>query len=214
MRLLFAVLISLVLSALPAAAGPVVTVLSDSDNVYFHSGSYVLGWEFLVASPVQVTSLGFWDYLGDGFHTVTGGPASVDVGIWSADQTLLVSTTVAGTDSISNVLPDGSGFRFDSLTSPYTLQPGTYYIGGTNNSTESYVFYPGSSVSYDPAVTWLSGQYAYSDTLVFPGTTDCCTPAGWFGPNFTIGSDAVPEPGTGVLCVGAGLWLVWRRRRR
>jgi hypothetical protein len=214
MRLLFVVLISLVLSALPAAAGPVVTVLSDSGNVYFHSGSYVLGWEFIVASPVQVTSLGFWDYLGDGFHTVTGGPASVDVGIWSADQTLLVSTTVAGTDSISNVLSDGSGFRFDSLTSPYTLQPGTYYIGGTNNSTESYVFYPGSSVSYDPAVTWLSGQYAYSDTLVFPGTTDCCTPAGWFGPNFTIGSDAVPEPGTGVLCVGAGLWLVWRKRRR
>jgi hypothetical protein len=214
MRLLFAVLISFVLLALPAAAGPVVTVLSDSGNVYSHSGSYVLGWEFSVGSPVQVTSLGFWDYLGDGFHTVTGGPASVDVGIWSADQTLLVSTTVAGTDSISNVLPDGSGFRFDSLTSPYTLQPGTYYIGGTNNSTESYVFYPGSSVSYDPAVTWLSGQYAYSGTLVFPGTSDCCTPAGWFGPNFTIGSDTVPEPGTGALFVGAGLWLAWLKRRR
>jgi len=202
----------LVLAALPAAAGTAVTVLSDSNAVYFN-GAYTLGWEFSVASPVQVTSLGFWDYLGDGFHNAAGALTSVSVGIWNASQTLLIASSVASSGPISNVLPDGSGFRFDTEDTPFTLQPGTYYIGGTNH-TESYLSYPSSSVTYDPAVHWISGQYAYGDTLTFPGTSDGATPAGWFGPNFTIGSGGVPEPGTGALFVGAGLWLAWLKRRR
>ena len=213
MRSSSAILFLFALSALPAAAGPAVTVLSDSNSVYFN-GAYVLGWEFSIASPVQVTSLGFWDYLGNGFHGATGAPVSVNVGIWNTSQTLLVSTTVASTDPISNVLADGSGFRFDALTSAYTLQPGTYYIGGTNNGTEYNISNPSSSVTYDPAVTWLGGRYANGNTLAFPGTPDGFTPAGWFGPNFSSSSGGVPEPGTGALVVGAGLGLAWLKRRR
>lgn len=183
-----------------AAAGPVVTINSDGDNVYFHPGSYVLGWRFSVSAPVEVTGLGFWDYTGDGFHLTTGELTSVEVGLWDSSETLLTSLSVLSTDPITNVLTDGSGFRFHDLSSHYLLAPGTYYIGGTNHGTESYVFYPQADVSYDPAVTWLSGQYAYSETLVFPGTTDCCTPAGWFGPNFTIeAATGVPEPGAATL---------------
>ena len=103
MRLCSVILISLVLSALPAAAGPVVTVVSDSGYVYFN-GAYTLGWEFRVASPTQVTSLGFWDYLGDGFHTVTGSLTGANVAIWNTSETLLVSAIVASSDPISNVL--------------------------------------------------------------------------------------------------------------
>ena len=211
-HLSFSIVVSLLCLALPALAGPAVTFSSDS-GVYLNGAAYTLGWEFSIAAPIQVTSLGFWDYLGNGFHTATGAPTTVDVGIWNAAQSLLASTSVSGTDTILNVLADGSGFRFDTLAIPLTLQPGTYYIGGTNHGTEAYESLVGSDASYDPAVKWLSGAYWYGDTLTFPSTLDGNTPAGWFGPNFEM--TGVPEPGTiGLLLLGSGLLALLGRGRR
>src|ERR1017187_3343280 len=122
------VVVSLVCLALPALAGPAVTVNSDANSVYNSgAGPYVLGWQFSITAPLQVTSLGFWDYLGDGFLSATGDP-SVDVGIWDNASTpnLLASISVSSSDLLTNVLADGSGFRFAPLGSPLTLQPGTY----------------------------------------------------------------------------------------
>ena len=208
------IVVSLVCLALPALAGPAVTINSDANSVYNSgTGPYVLGWQFSITAPLQVTSLGFWDYLGDGFRAPNGNP-SEDVGIWDTAQTpnLLVSISVSSTDPLTNVLADGSGFRFASLGSVLTLQPGTYIIGGTNHNTESYLSYPASDVTYDPAVTWISGMYAYSDGLTVPNIAGGGTPAGWFGANFETGA---PEPGTiTFLLLGSGLLALLARRAR
>ena len=208
-HLSFSIVVSLLCLALPALAGPAVTVNSDVNSIYNSGlGPYVLGWQFSITAPIQVTSLGFWDYGGDGFSS------AVDVGIWDNAPTpnLLASISVSSTDALTNVLADGSGFRFKGLGYSLWLQPGTYTVGGTNHNTESYLSYPASNVTYDPAVTWISGMYAYSEPLTFPVNQGGGTPAGWFGANFGIGT---PEPGTiGLLLLGSGLLALLGRRRR
>jgi hypothetical protein len=162
------------------------TVLSDSNGVYRNGAQYSLGWSFTNTVPIQITALGFWDYMGDGFEDNSlGGTTNVEVGLWDADQKLLAQVTVQSADPLLNVLSDQSGFRFHSLASPVTLKPGIYVLGGTTHG-ESYIFYPVSSASFDPAIIWLQALEAFSDTLVYPAAADPHPPVGWIGPNLTF----------------------------
>ena len=86
-------------------------------------------------------------------------------------ECLLTSATVLSSDPLSNVLTDGSGFRFHSLNSPYTLQAGTYVIGWVAHG-ESYICYPANCGSSNPSITFVQGMSAFSDTLVFPASSD------------------------------------------
>ena len=204
----------LVLLSVPAHAGVIAfTASGDTNSVYRQGSLYVLGWQFTIAAPIQVTSLGFWDYEGNGFEAATGGTTSSDVGIWNLSQSLLTSVTVLSSDPLSNVLADGSGFHFHSLNSPLTLQAGTFVIGGVAHG-ESYICYPANCGSFNPTIGFGQGLSAFSDTLVFPGNSDVFGNPGWIGPNFQF-ENTVPEPGSAWLVppVLGVLAIVIRKRR-
>lgn len=215
-RILRGVVLAVFVAAAVFAA-PALTINSDTTGVA-NNGHFSLGYQFSLVNPYNVTMLGFWDYLGDGFDTTGSSNGGVDVAIYAvndgvdASGTLLASTTVfSGSGIFSNVLPDGSAFRYTMLGSPVALGAGTYEIVGTNHG-ESYL--PNANpadVTFNPAVSFVGNVAVSGDTLQFSASTSGSTPA-FFGPNF---NDAqVPEPATfGLGLMGLSAILLWRRRR-
>jgi hypothetical protein len=96
---------------------------------------------------------------------------------------------------------------------PVTLGPGYYALifgggrfGATGNALAPYTNTDVSGVSYfagvgvsDPGSYWQNGGFS-GTRFVVEG-------------NLSQGPGTVPEPGTGVLWVGGGLWLAWLKRR-
>ena len=92
----------------------------------------VLGNEFTVNSAINVTAVGAFDNLGDGF-----GSATVPVAIYSLSGTTwsqLSSTyqTFSGTEGTLDLNSTDGSARFKVLGSPVTLNPGTYAIVAAN----------------------------------------------------------------------------------
>lgn len=97
---------------------------------------------------------------------------------------------------------------------PVTLGPGYYALifGGGRFGATGNALAPGSDsdlpgVSYfvgagvsDPGSYWANGGIS-GTRFVVEGT-------------LSEGTGTVPEPGTGALFLGAGLWLAWLKRRR
>lgn len=92
-------------------------LFSDDD------GPFTLGFQFLVNSDITVTSLGAFDYLGDGFATAH------TVGIWnlSGGAPLAMVTLLASTSA--SLL---GSFRYGSVAS-VTLFAGTEYLIGASD---------------------------------------------------------------------------------
>ena len=63
--------------ASPALAGTI-AVTTTSDQVFSDTGTWTLGWSFVVNSPISVTALGAFDADGDGLNVAH------DVGIWDS----------------------------------------------------------------------------------------------------------------------------------
>lgn len=162
-----------------------------------NTGTFSVGFEFDVLTPIEVTALGFYDDLGDGLTE------SHAVGIYDSSGTLLVSGTVAPGDPLVD------GFRYASIAS-YLLAVGTGYRIAAVTGSDPYAYNPNSFV-VDPSITFVRSRYSASATLVFPTETDGLT--GYFGPNFLLEPQSVPEPAT-LLLVGLGLGAAARRRLR
>lgn len=164
-----------------------------------------IGWEFKISAPVTVTSLGFYDFGGDGLF------GDHEVGIWNTSlQNLLVSAVVGSSD------PLDQGFRWISI-SPYELAVGTYRIGASINVyDENYDNYISNadSLSLTAPVTY-SGAVFSSDGYAYPNEIGY-TNNGRFGPNFKFTTSSVPEPSTALLLgIGlAGTAFAGRRMRR
>jgi Domain of unknown function (DUF4082)/PEP-CTERM motif len=175
-----------------------------SGGTYAMTGEYVLGYSFLVNSPISVVSLGVYDESSDGLVN------SHDVGLWNSSGTLLASVTVpSGTAGTLN-----SSFRFAPVT-PVDLTAGLiYYVGATTQGVSDWWLRDPGTMTTAPEITYDSRRYGlYSGSLVFPDLTGSGT-TGYFGGNFEFEPSAVPEPSTFALMIVGGLAFVALRRRR
>jgi len=169
-------------------------------------GDFVMGWEFIVNSPVEVISLGVWDEGGDGLAN------SHNVGLYTIGQGLLTSTNVSSGQIIPSASPDGSWVFRDIM--PVVLNPGIYVVALTYATSDSDFLRFFTTATTLPEITFVTGRQETSSFLVFPTITTSLIDDGIFGPNLQV--RAAPEPGV-PLSLGSGLMLLgWldRRRRR
>jgi hypothetical protein len=178
-------------------------------DLYWAHGT--MGSQFTVSSSVTVFQAGIWDYLGDGLVD------SHAVGVWDSAGNLLDTATVqAGT-----VDPLMDGFRWASLATPLTLNPGqTYHLGayypgyiGTDPiAPNSSDWLAAGSHTVDSPFTWITDAYGPGNGFEDP--TQTYITQGFFGPNL-----AVPEPTTVIagalllLPFGASTLRLLRRKQ-
>jgi hypothetical protein len=108
------------------------------------------GWSFTLASPLQVTDLGYFDLFSDGLTDAH------QVAIW---------TSAGGAPLISATIPAGTGasllngVRYVAI-SPFTLPAGTYTIGGFSQTNSDAVAAEDSSISTAPGITYNGARSA------------------------------------------------------
>jgi len=167
-----------------------------------NTGTWTLGYSFLVNTSINAVSLGVFDQGGDGLLV------SHDVGLWDSSGTLLASATVAA----GTLDPLNGGFRFAAI-SPVSLAAGSIYYVGSVNGIDGDPWLQDSVVTSAPEITYLARQYAASGGgLVFPDLSGSGV-TGYFGGNFEFGAGGVPEPSTSALA-GAALAALSLLRRR
>lgn len=190
--------VALTLSMIPAAkAGLAIDFTGPTRD--FNNDKWSQGFEFDVDTPFLVQSLGFYD---DKKNNLT---ESHDVGIWDVSGNLLVSGRVDPGDWLN------SWFRWTNVT-PTLLAVGSGYRIAAVTSSENYTWDP-TGFTTDPAITFVTGRYTLSSTLVYPASISNFT--GLFGPNFSnLLVPPIPEPASlALLGIGlAGLGFVRRRR--
>jgi hypothetical protein len=158
-----------------------------------------LGFEFQANSNASVTALGnFYD--GSGSDASYG---SQQIGLWTADGTLLASAYVSPSGPVTD-----SNWIFSSIT-PVELVAGNDYVVGGQGGWD----YSGevSGLTYSPDITFIQDRYAGTGTsnspLTFPNISEGygADAGGWFGGNIELGTAAAtPEPGS-MLLLGTGL---------
>lgn len=186
-------LVGLLASASLLSAGTL-GVATSNDNVFVNTGTWTLGYSFLVNSPITVTGLGVFDDNSDGLNV------SHDVGLWDANGNLLASTTVgAGT-----VAPLNGFYRMASISGVSLTAGNIYYVGSVNGIDNDGWLQDPSSLVAAPEITYLSRQFEFSGGgLVFPDLAGSGS-TGYFGGNFEFGTSTVPEPGS-LLMLGSGV---------
>jgi len=172
---------------------------------------FSLGVQFQVVAPnLTVVSLGIYD--------TTGGALKTDheIGLWDvtagnaqvADATVTAGTSNGGTP----------GFVFVGLTTPTALILGdtyrlaAYYPAGSSATTDHLLDCCSGSTAPapNPDFIQLNGEFTPSNTI--GGLSEPTGQAGhaYVGPNLQFNT---PEPGTGLLILGA-VALMARLRRR
>lgn len=161
------------------------------------AGNYVVGFEFTLSEPIEVTHLGKLDWYGDGL------PEAASVGIWSTSQTAtpLVSATIPAGAAADLDEFSGHGtlrYYYEAIT-PVELEAGTYRIGVTSG-TETYA-YDLSGHTWNGPITWTQGVADIGSTLSYPDDILRSEPQSYMGPNFKFidpSSPPLPDP-TGDL---------------
>ncbi|NOT38726.1 MAG: DUF4082 domain-containing protein [Saprospiraceae bacterium] len=148
------------------------------------NSDWSIGWRFSTNVALSISALGVFDEGSDGLSS------SHPVGIYSDAGVLLATGTVpAGTGGTLN-----GAFRYVSIA-PVILQPGTYRVVALHLLTGGDTYAFNSTGTFHPNVTWISGAYSNSATLVFP-TTLLGSGTSWFGGNFIAGPlEGVPTLG-------------------
>ena len=151
----------------------------------FGTGNYSVGWTFTANQPIEVSSLGYFDFQNNG---LAGAHA---VGIWNSSGVLLTSAVVpAGTAA-----PLGSdGFRYVAI--PTLLLPaGTYTIGGQSNASDLF-WADTQNFTASSLITYGIAHYSESTTLVLPTIPRPDTKKSYFGPSMLIASAPLDSPPT------------------
>lgn len=163
-----------------------------------------IGWKFSTANIIEVTALGWW------VHPGADLVSSHHVGVWSSTGDLLGDTTVT-----AGVRTNGT-WRFVA-TSPFTLAPGDYFIGGRDTASDgdSYTNTFGT-ISTASGIGYISAASSANNSgFAFPGDLSPFI-VGRFGPNFQFSSaNSVPEAASwAMLIAGFGLVGAVARFRR
>ncbi len=174
-------------------------------------GDQLYGWNFDVLDPITVTSLGVYDNGSDGLAIPH------DVGIFRVSDTALMGSTTVP-DGLGGTL-DG-GFRYTAVA-PFALAPGAYVIAMTMpefNGDTQYIETDSGSVVTAPEIAYTTSAFDQPAVFVlsFPNPASNGSFAeGMFGPNFQFDGAAVPDAGSTMGLLAAGLTcLVGLRRRR
>ena len=177
-----------------------------SDTVFPNAGT-THGWQFTVNETIQVTHLGLYDRLQNGFAI------EHPVGLWDEDGTLLSSVVMSAGDGDELI----RNFRYVDITEDagdgiILIGGVTYTIGfysATSNQSDGMVIFDGFH-TIDPAIEYVGfGVSDFTDGLEMPTGPDKFGLHRW-GPNFQF--NAVPAP-PAALVFGLGM-LAGRRRRR
>jgi hypothetical protein len=168
-------------------------------GTFNYSGS--LGWYFSVNSNTVVSSLGQWDNADNGLQS------NSYVGIWNASNQLLTSATiVAGTGTLHD------HYRYADIAD-IVLTPGQVYaISATFYGPVAISNYAGYSMTPDAHVNVIASGWNGSGNM--PLNSMGSPSIAYLGPNFEIGSNDVPEPGSlALLGLGIAGFAAVRRRK-
>jgi hypothetical protein len=201
-RIQFAVVAAIVLQSVTTASGtPAITFTGGQTTTSFTNRTF--GYNFSTgANPLTITSLGFWDELGNGLAEAH------QVGIWNATGTSLLASAIipAGTAAALD-----SQFRFVPIT-PVNLPANLQFLAGAfTGSIDPIIRY--TTATTIPAITLGSTRFdpepygTFQPPTLEQGTT---FDKGYFGPNF---NGAVPEPNSIVLLVIGSAMLPRRREK-
>jgi hypothetical protein len=188
--------------ASPALAATAITGFSGGSSFTGFSTDETVGWTFSTNSALSVTSIGW-------FSTDGSIDANHQIGIWDAMGSLLGSTTV------TPGAPDGTGFRYASVT-PFSLASGQqYFIGGRDlvGDGDNYLTNV-SSLTTNSAIAFLgTARSSNGSGFAFPNIV-VNNVSGRFGPNFQFNVAGVPEPASwAMIIIGFGLAGAAMRRR-
>ena len=172
-----------------AASSLLLDFTGGSANTF--GGSTTAGFQFTLATPMQVTGLGFWDEGANGLinnHTV---------GLWnsSSPSVLLASTVLNNSSTVVSSTSAAGDWLFNSIA-PLTLPAGTYVVGATIAATDPDLLRQQTLAATAPGVTFVQAMDVGSPTLLYPSPAPVFND-GLFGPNIQI--SAVPEPATFAL---------------
>ena len=174
------------------------TFYSDDD------GPWVLGFRFRADVDLLVTSLGAFDYLGDGLATAH------QIGIWSVDggSPLAVVTVSSGNDA-----PLVGAFRYGEITGLPLSVNSEYIIGASDFYGQELDIYPWNPQAFTtrPGITFLGARESDNQVvgLSFPDRE--YSPGSPLAANFQF--EIIPEP-SGILLLGVGLsWVIAVKRR-
>lgn len=199
---------ALALFSAMATAGPALLSFSGGSNFpAFNGTNQTIGWRFSVAagSGVTVTELGWFD-------STPADPLTQnhEVGIWDLTGTLLGSVNVLTTSALSG------NFRYEAIT-PLSLAGGvSYVIGGAITSPFTDIYTVPDTLATDPMIIF-EGAARNGSSQGFSAPLTITGGNGRFGPNFEFtanDSNPVPEPGTALLVLVAGLGMVAASIRR
>lgn len=181
---------------LPAAS--VIVPNAPESGSQFIQGS-TQGWSFIAIEEIEVTSLGTYDFGGNGLI------ASHKLTLWDAGGNPLAAISIG---SGSHILQDG--FVYQSLAGTVILKAGESYTISDYIVSGAEIFAVSASGNYliDPVIAAVDDRrFIAGDQFPDQVSTASSIPVG-AGFEFR----QVPEPSTWLLALGAGL-LAWRRRR-